>query len=63
MMPRAKLQKAKSDGRIRAFTGNDYDDLVSETAALWLIGDVLQLQKDSPQVRFVIMKGGTRWAT
>ena len=31
---------------------------MSETAALWLpVRDVLQLQKDSPQVRFVIPEG------
>ena len=61
-----KLQKAKSDGQIRAFTGNDYtDDLVSGNfaACVGWSGDVLQLQKDSPQVRFVIPEeGGTRWA-
>lgn len=61
-----KLQKAKTDGQIRAFTGNDYtDDLVSGNfaACIGWSGDVLQLQKDSPQVRFVIPEeGGTRWA-
>lgn len=61
-----KLQKAKADGQIRAFTGNDYtDDLVSGNfaACVGWSGDVLQLQKDSPQVRFVIPEeGGTRWA-
>jgi len=61
-----KLEKAKSDGQIRAFTGNDYtDDLVSGNfaACVGWSGDVLQLQKDSPQVRFVIPEeGGTRWA-
>lgn len=61
-----KLQKAKADGQIRAFTGNDYvDDLVSGNfaACVGWSGDVLQLQKDSPQVRFIIPEeGGTRWA-
>lgn len=61
-----KLEKAKADGQIRAFTGNDYtDDLVSGNfaACVGWSGDVLQLQKDSPQVRFVIPEeGGTRWA-
>ena len=61
-----KLEKAKSDGQIRAFTGNDYvDDLVSGNfaACVGWSGDVLQLQKDSPHVRFVIPEeGGTLWA-
>ncbi|NQV96828.1 MAG: spermidine/putrescine ABC transporter substrate-binding protein [Acidimicrobiaceae bacterium] len=61
-----KLDKAKSDGQIRAFTGNDYtDDLVSGNfaACVGWSGDVLQLQKDSPHVRFVIPEeGGTSWA-
>lgn len=61
-----KLDKAKSEGQIRAFTGNDYtDDLVSGNfaACVGWSGDVLQLQKDSPHVRFVIPEeGGTSWA-
>jgi spermidine/putrescine transport system substrate-binding protein len=61
-----KLAKAKADGQIRQFTGNDYtDDLVSGNfaACVGWSGDVLQLGKDSPNVRFVIPEeGGTRWA-
>jgi spermidine/putrescine transport system substrate-binding protein len=60
-----KLAQAKNDGQIRAFTGNDYtDDLVSGNfaACVGWSGDVLQLGKDSPNVRFVIPEeGGTRW--
>ena len=60
-----KLAKAKADGQIRAFTGNDYtDDLVSGNfaACVGWSGDVLQLGKDSPNVRFVIPEeGGTSW--
>ena len=60
-----KLAQAKADGQIRAFTGNDYtDDLVSGNfaACVGWSGDVLQLGKDSPNVRFVIPEeGGTRW--
>ena len=60
-----KLAQAKADGQIRAFTGNDYtDDLVSGNfaACIGWSGDVLQLGKDSPNVRFVIPEeGGTSW--
>ena len=51
------LEKAKADGQIRAFTGNDYiDDLVSGNyaACVGWSGDVLQLGKDSPNIRFVV---------
>jgi spermidine/putrescine transport system substrate-binding protein len=60
-----KLEKAKSDGQIRQFTGNDYmDDLDSGNFAVCVAwsGDVIQLQKDNPNVRFVIPEeGGTSW--
>ena len=60
------LAKAKADGQIRAFTGNDYiDDLVSGNyaACVGWSGDVLQLGKDSPNIRFVVPEeGGTLWA-
>lgn len=60
------LEKAKADGQIRAFTGNDYiDDLVSGNyaACVGWSGDVLQLGKDSPNIRFVVPEeGGTLWA-
>ncbi|MGA0878069.1 MAG: ABC transporter substrate-binding protein [Ilumatobacteraceae bacterium] len=59
------LEKAKADGQIRAFTGNDYtDDLSSGNFAACVAwsGDVLQLSVDNPDVRFVIPEeGGTLW--
>ncbi|MBU6202354.1 MAG: extracellular solute-binding protein, partial [Acidobacteria bacterium] len=61
-----KIAKAKADGQIRAFTGNDYlDDLANGNfaACIGWSGDVVQLSKDSEAVRFVIPEeGGTRWA-
>jgi spermidine/putrescine transport system substrate-binding protein len=60
------LAKAKADGQIRAFTGNDYiDDLVSGNyaACVGWSGDILQLGKDSPNIRFAVPEeGGTLWA-
>jgi spermidine/putrescine transport system substrate-binding protein len=60
-----QLEKAKSDGQIRAFTGNDYiDDLDAGNFAACVAwsGDVLQLTKDNPDVRFFIPEeGGTSW--
>ena len=61
-----KLEQAKNDGQIRAFTGNDYlDDLSTGNFACCVgwSGDVLQLTKDNPDVRFLIPEeGGMRWA-
>ena len=60
-----KIEKAKSDGQIRAFTGNDYtDDLSSGNFAACVAwsGDVLQLSKDNPDVKFFVPEeGGTSW--
>ena len=60
-----KIEKAKTDGQIRAFTGNDYtDDLSSGNFAACVAwsGDVLQLSKDNPDVRFYVPEeGGTSW--
>ena len=60
-----KLEKAKKDGQIRAFTGNDYvDDLSAGNFAACVAwsGDVLQLTKDNPDVRFYVPEeGGTSW--
>jgi spermidine/putrescine transport system substrate-binding protein len=60
-----KLEKAKNDGQIRQFTGNDYlEDLDNGNFAVCVgwSGDVLQLSKDNPNVRFVIPEeGGTSW--
>jgi spermidine/putrescine transport system substrate-binding protein len=61
-----RLEKAKADGQIRQFTGNDYlDDLATGNfaACIGWSGDVLQLGKDNPSVKFVIPdEGGMRWA-
>jgi spermidine/putrescine transport system substrate-binding protein len=61
-----RLEQAKNDGQIRAFTGNDYlDDLSTGNFALCVgwSGDVVQLSRDNPSVRFVIPEeGGTSWA-
>ena len=61
-----QLEQAKNDGQIRAFHGNDYlDDLSSGNfvACVGWSGDVLQLAKDNPNVRFIIPEqGGIRSA-
>ncbi len=61
-----QLERAKADGQIRAFTGNDYlDDLSSGNfaACVGWSGDILQLGRDNPNVKFVIPEeGGMRWA-
>ena len=60
-----KIEAAKSDGQIRAFTGNDYvDDLSAGNFAACVAwsGDVLQLTKDNPNVKFIVPEeGGTSW--
>ncbi len=61
-----RLEAAKNDGQIRRFTGNDYlDDLSSGNFACCVgwSGDIVQLSRDNPSVRFVIPEeGGTSWA-
>lgn len=60
-----KIEKAKNDGQIRAFTGNDYmDDLNTGNFAACVAwsGDVLQIAKDNPDVHFIVPEeGGTNW--
>jgi len=56
-----KMQKAVDDGQIRAFTGNEYtSDLASGDA--WVSfawsGDVIQLQADNPDLKFVVPEEG-----
>jgi spermidine/putrescine transport system substrate-binding protein len=56
-----KIDQENKKGQIRRFTGNDYTtDLVKGN--LWLCmaysGDVFQLQKDNPRLRFVIPDEG-----
>ncbi len=56
-----QLSRAKRDGQIRAFTGNDYlDDLATGNFAACVAwaGDVAQLAKDNPDVRFLIPEEG-----
>lgn len=59
------LEKAKTDGQIRAFTGNDYTDdlsLGNFAACVGWSGDVLQISADNPDVRFIIPEeGGMLW--
>ena len=61
-----RLQKAKDEGQIRRFTGNDYMDDLSNgnfAACVGWSGDIVQLARDNPAVRFVIpQEGGTAWA-
>ena len=55
-----KVQKDK--GQIRRFTGNDYaDDLAAGNiiVAQAYSGDVVQLQKDNPDLKFVIPESGS----
>ena len=60
-----KIAKAKADGQIRQFTGNDYmDDLSSGNFAACVAwsGDVVQLSRDNPSVRYIIPEeGATSW--
>lgn len=60
------LERAKRDGQVRAFTGNDYvDDLATGNFAVCLAWatDVLQVGRDNPSVRFVIPEQGGLLAT
>ena len=62
----AVLQKQVDSGQIKQFTGNDYmDDLTQGNfaACIGWSGDIAQLAKDSPDLRFVIPEsGGTLWS-
>jgi spermidine/putrescine transport system substrate-binding protein len=62
-----KIESAASSGQIRRFTGNDYiRDLTKGDAAISLgwSGDAVQLQKDSPNIKFVMPKEGCMlWST
>jgi spermidine/putrescine transport system substrate-binding protein len=56
-----KIDKANQDGQIRRFTGNDYaQDLANGN--LWVSvaysGDLVQLQADNPDLKFVIPEEG-----
>jgi spermidine/putrescine transport system substrate-binding protein len=62
-----KVKKAAASGQIRRFTGNDYiRDLTKGDAAIALgwSGDAVQLQKDNPNIKFVMPKEGCMlWST
>jgi spermidine/putrescine transport system substrate-binding protein len=56
------IQEQKAKGQIRRFTGNDYaDDLAAGniTVAQAYSGDVVQLQKDNPDLKFIIPESGS----
>ncbi|WP_445165526.1 polyamine ABC transporter substrate-binding protein [Mycolicibacterium sp. Dal123E01] len=57
------IKQQKDAGQIRRFTGNDYaDDLASGNVVIAQAysGDVVQLQKDNPDLKFVVpASGGT----
>lgn len=62
----AKLKAASEGGQIRRFTGNDYaGDLASGdlVACVAWSGDMIQLQADNPDLRFIIpAEGGYLWS-
>jgi spermidine/putrescine transport system substrate-binding protein len=62
-----KVKQAADSGQIRRFTGNDYiRDLSSGDVAFVLgwSGDAIQLQKDNPDIKFVMPKEGCMlWST
>ena len=62
-----KIAKAADSGQIRKFTGNDYiKDLPKGDTwiALGWSGDAIQLQKDNPNIKFVMPKEGCMlWST
>jgi spermidine/putrescine transport system substrate-binding protein len=62
-----KIKKAARSGQIRRFTGNDYiKDLTKGDAwiSLGWSGDAVQLQKDNPNIKFIMPKEGCMlWST
>ncbi len=62
-----KVKQAADSGQIRRFTGNDYiRDLSSGDVdfVLGWSGDAIQLQKDNPDIKFVMPKEGCMlWST
>jgi spermidine/putrescine transport system substrate-binding protein len=57
----ASLKDAVDSGQIRRFTGNDYGDDLSAgnvLAAIAWSGDVVQLQLDNPDLKFVLPEAG-----
>jgi spermidine/putrescine transport system substrate-binding protein len=62
----ATLEAAKDSGQIRQFTGNNYAQLLAKgdiKACIAWSGDVIQLQFDNPNIKFVIPEaGGMLWS-
>lgn len=62
-----KIKRAAASGQIRDFTGNDYiRDLATgdSWAAMGWSGDAVQMQKDDPNIEFVMPKEGCMlWST
>jgi spermidine/putrescine transport system substrate-binding protein len=62
-----KISKAADSGQVRKFTGNEYiKDLPKGDTwiALGWSGDAIQLQKDNPNIKFVMPKEGCMlWST
>ncbi len=62
-----KIDEAANSGQIRRFTGNDYiRDLSNGNVAIALgwSGDAVQMQKDDPNIEFVMPKEGCMlWST
>ncbi|SCD99964.1 spermidine/putrescine transport system substrate-binding protein [Streptomyces sp. DfronAA-171] len=62
----ARIQKAVDRKQVRRFTGNDYIADLSKgdlAACLAWAGDVVQLQADNPDVRYVIPDSGYMTST
>jgi spermidine/putrescine transport system substrate-binding protein len=58
------VREQKDKGQIRRFTGNDYaDDLAAGNIAVAQAysGDVVQLQADNPDLKFIIPESGGDW--
>ncbi|OBA99957.1 twin-arginine translocation pathway signal protein [Mycobacteriaceae bacterium 1482268.1] len=58
------VKEQKEKGQIRRFTGNDYaDDLAAGNIAVAQAysGDVVQLQADNPDLKFIIPESGGDW--
>lgn len=56
-----RLQKAVDAGQIRQFTGNEYSDGLAKgdlAACIAWSGDVIQLQLDNPDIKFVAPEAG-----
>lgn len=62
----ALIKKQVDSGQVRQFTGNDYMDDLGQgnfAACIGWSGDIAQLQKDNPALKFVIPdSGGTLWS-